>query len=100
MIDPLLSVRKLCVEFPSRRGTVRALDEVSFDVMPGEVLGLVGELGAGKSITGAAIVGLIEPPGHISGGKSCLAEPALISSPRQRCAKYADGALVWCFKIH
>jgi peptide/nickel transport system ATP-binding protein len=67
--QPLLSVRDLVVEFPTRRGTLRALDHVSFDLMPGEVLGMVGESGAGKSITGAAIIGLIEPPGRIAGGE-------------------------------
>ena len=69
MTEPLLSVRDLVVEFPTRRGTLRALDRVSFDIRPGEVLGMVGESGAGKSITGAAIIGLIEPPGRIAGGE-------------------------------
>ena len=69
MAEPLLSVRDLIVEFPTRRGTLRALDRVSFDIAPGEVLGMVGESGAGKSITGAAIIGLIEPPGRIAGGE-------------------------------
>lgn len=69
MQEPLLSVRDLVVEFPTRRGTLRALDKVSFDIAPGEVLGMVGESGAGKSITGSAIIGLIEPPGVISGGE-------------------------------
>lgn len=72
MTEPLLSVRDLVVEFPTRRGILRALDRVSFDIMPGEVLGMVGESGAGKSITGAAIIGLIEPPGRIAGGKILL----------------------------
>lgn len=72
MTEPLLSVRDLVVEFPTRRGTLRALDGVSFDIMPGEVLGMVGESGAGKSITGAAIIGLIEPPGRIAGGEVWL----------------------------
>jgi peptide/nickel transport system ATP-binding protein len=50
---PLLEVRNLRVEFPTRRGTLLALDDVSFDIAPGEVLGVVGESGAGKSLTGA-----------------------------------------------
>ncbi|MBL0728093.1 ABC transporter ATP-binding protein [Piscinibacter sp. HJYY11] len=66
---PLLEVDRLRVEFPSRRGTLVALDEVSFSIAPGEVLGVVGESGAGKSLTGAAIIGLIEPPGRIAGGE-------------------------------
>ncbi|MDE2452952.1 MAG: ABC transporter ATP-binding protein [Burkholderiales bacterium] len=66
---PLLEVRNLRVEFPTRRGTLRALDDVSFEIAPGEVLGVVGESGAGKSLTGAAIIGLLEPPGRIAGGE-------------------------------
>ncbi|ROU03000.1 ABC transporter ATP-binding protein [Histidinibacterium lentulum] len=69
MTAPLLSVRDLVVEFPTRRGTLRALDGVSFDIGAGEVLGMVGESGAGKSLTGASIIGLLEPPGRIAGGE-------------------------------
>lgn len=68
MTEPVLSVRDLHVEFPTRRGILRAIDGISFDVAPGEVLGVVGESGAGKSITGSAIIGLLDPPGRISGG--------------------------------
>ena len=69
---PLLSVRNLTVEFPTRRGTLLALDRVSFEIAAGEVLGVVGESGAGKSLTGAAIIGLLEPPGRIAGGEILL----------------------------
>jgi peptide/nickel transport system ATP-binding protein len=72
MTDALLSVRNLRVEFPTRRGVLTAIDDVSFDIMPGEVLGVVGESGAGKSLTGAAIIGLLEPPGRIAGGEILL----------------------------
>ncbi len=65
----LLDVDGLTVEFPTRRGTLRALDRVSFSIAPGEVLGVVGESGAGKSLTGAAIIGLLEPPGRIAAGQ-------------------------------
>jgi len=65
----LLEVDRLTVEFPPRRGILRALDAVSFDIEVGEVLGVVGESGAGKSLTGAAIIGLLEPPGRIAGGQ-------------------------------
>ncbi len=64
----LLQVDNLVVEFPSRHGTLRALDGISFDIAPGEILGVVGESGAGKSLTGAAIIGLLEPPGRIASG--------------------------------
>jgi peptide/nickel transport system ATP-binding protein len=66
---PLLEVRSLRVEFPTRRGVLTAIDDVSFDIAPGEVLGVVGESGAGKSLTGAAIIGLLEPPGRVAGGE-------------------------------
>jgi len=51
---------------------LRALDDISFDIAPGEILGIVGESGAGKSLTSAAIIGLLEPPGRISGGQVLL----------------------------
>jgi peptide/nickel transport system ATP-binding protein len=73
MNQPLLQVRNLRVEFPTRRGTLVAVDDVSFDVAKGEVLGVVGESGAGKSLTGAAIIGLLEPPGRVAGGEVRLA---------------------------
>ena len=69
MTEPILSVRDLMVGFETRRGTLIAVDGVSFDIAPGEVLGMVGESGAGKSLTGAAVIGLIEPPGRIMGGE-------------------------------
>ena len=68
MDKPLLSVRDLVVQFPTRKGILTAVDRISFDLAKGEVLGVVGESGAGKSMTGAAIIGLIEPPGRIASG--------------------------------
>jgi len=65
----LLSVDGLTVQFPTRRGTLTAIEDVTFDVAPGEILGMVGESGAGKSMTGAAVIGLLEPPGRISAGQ-------------------------------
>ena len=62
-----LSVKNLRVEIPTRRGVLTAIDDLSFDIAPGEVLGVVGESGAGKSITGSAIIGLLDPPGRIAG---------------------------------
>ena len=73
---PLLEVRDLTVEFPTRRGVLRALDRVSFTIDMGEILGVVGESGAGKSLTGAAIVGLLERPGRIAGGAARLSDPS------------------------
>ena len=70
--NPLLQVEDLVVEFPTRRGTLRAIDGIGFHIDPGEVLGVVGESGAGKSLTGAAIIGLLEPPGRVAGGTIAL----------------------------
>ena len=72
MPSALLSVQNLKVEFPTRKGPLTAVNGISFDIAPGEVLGVVGESGAGKSLTGAAIIGLLEPPGRIAGGQILL----------------------------
>ena len=69
MSGPLLEVKNLRVEFAGRRGTLTALDDISFEIAPGEILGVVGESGAGKSLTGAAIIGLLDPPGRVAGGE-------------------------------
>jgi peptide/nickel transport system ATP-binding protein len=69
MTRPLLEVKNLRVEFPTRRATLVALDDISFDIAPGEILGVVGESGAGKSLTGSAIIGLLDPPGRVVAGE-------------------------------
>ena len=84
MKKALLSVRDLRVEFSTRRGTLVAVDGVSFDIMPGEVLGVVGESGAGKSLTGSAIIGLIEPPGRIGAGEIRLTGERIDHLPPER----------------
>ncbi len=81
---PLLQVKNLRVEFPTRRGTLLALDDISFDIAPGEILGVVGESGAGKSLTGAAIIGLLEPPGRITGGEIVLAGLRIDKLPHEQ----------------
>src|SRR5436190_634936 len=65
----ILEVEHLKVQFPTRRGTLTAVDDASFSIAPGEILGVVGESGAGKSLTGLSIIGLLEPPGRIAGGE-------------------------------
>jgi len=83
-MQPLLEVNRLRVEFPTRRGTLLALDDVSFSIAPGEILGVVGESGAGKSLTGAAIIGLLEPPGRIAGGEIRLEGERIDHLPPER----------------
>jgi peptide/nickel transport system ATP-binding protein len=83
-IAPLLEVRHLRVEFPSRRGTLLALDDISFSIAPGEVLGVVGESGAGKSLTGSAIIGLLDPPGRIASGEILLAGQRIDNLPYEQ----------------
>ncbi|MFP3945239.1 MAG: ABC transporter ATP-binding protein [Alphaproteobacteria bacterium] len=69
MTEALLSIRNLSIEIPTRDKILTPVEGVSFDVMPGEILGVVGESGAGKSLTGTAVIGLLDPPGRIGGGE-------------------------------
>ncbi len=67
-----LRVENLVTEFVTRQGVVRALDEISFELHPGQIMGLVGESGSGKSLTGFSIMGLLDPPGRVSSGRITL----------------------------
>jgi peptide/nickel transport system ATP-binding protein len=84
---PLLEVDDLHVEFPTRRGVLKALDGISFSIEAGEVLGVVGESGAGKSLTGASIIGLLEPPGRICGGQIRLEGSRIDNLPYEQMRK-------------
>ncbi len=68
----LLDIRNMRVEFPSRRGHVVAVEDLSLTLRPGEILGVVGESGAGKSTIGNAVIGLLEPPGELTRGEIYL----------------------------
>jgi peptide/nickel transport system ATP-binding protein len=81
---PTLEVRNLRVEFAARRGTLVAVNGVSFQIGEGEVLGVVGESGAGKSLTGAAVIGLLEPPGRIAAGEVLLDGERIDHLPYER----------------
>src|SRR6185312_11927343 len=67
--NPVLEVIDLATHFPTSAGTVRAVDGVSFRVMPGETVGIVGESGSGKSMTALSVMRLIEPPGYVAAGQ-------------------------------
>ena len=69
---PVLSVRNLVVEIPTRHGVLRPVDNVSYDIQSGEILGVVGESGAGKSMTGNAVIGLLDRPARITSGHVLL----------------------------
>ena len=72
MAEPVLSVRDLVVEIPTRHGLLKPVDGVSYDIVPGEILGVVGESGAGKSMTGNAVIGLLDRPARIGAGEIYL----------------------------
>ena len=83
-MNALLEVKHLRVAFHTRRGSLMALDDISFQIAPGEILGVVGESGAGKSLTGAAIIGLLEPPGRVVGGEIWLDGRRIDDLPPER----------------
>jgi len=83
----LLEVKNLIVEFPHRRGNLRALDDISFAIAPGEILGVVGESGAGKSLTGTAVIGLLEPPGRVAAGEIRLMGRRIDNLPYEEMRK-------------
>ncbi|MFI0843750.1 ABC transporter ATP-binding protein [Mesorhizobium sp. IMUNJ 23232] len=80
---PVLEIRNLVVEFPTRRGVLTAIRGVSLEIGCGEILGVVGESGAGKSLTGAAVIGLLEPPGRVAGGEIRVGGRRIDNLPRR-----------------
>ena len=99
MSEPLLKVRDLQVEFHTDKGVARALDGISFDVMPGETLGIVGESGCGKSVTSLAILGLIpSPPGRIVGGQILFQGQDLLSLSEREMRKVRGRDIAMIFQ--
>src|SRR6187455_2336542 len=80
----LLEVTNLRTQFPTRAGLVKAVDDVSFALAEGELLGLVGESGCGKSITALSIMRLISPPGKIAAGSVSFKGEDLLTASRER----------------
>ena len=96
---PLLSVKNLGVEFSTERGIIRAIENVSFDVMPGETMGLVGESGCGKSVTSLAILGLIpSPPGRITSGSIQLNGRELVGLPESEYRRIRGSEISMIFQ--
>jgi peptide/nickel transport system ATP-binding protein len=98
MSSRILSVRDLVVTFGTREGTVCAVNGVSFDLHRGEVLGLVGESGSGKSVTGLAILGLIDMPGRIAGGSIRLEGEELIGTSEAKMRALRGKRLAMIFQ--
>jgi oligopeptide/dipeptide ABC transporter ATP-binding protein len=96
--DPLLAVEDLRVEIPTRRGTVRAVRGVSFRVRPGETFALVGESGSGKTMTCRAIVRLVHPPGHITGGRVLFEGRDLAQLPERELEHVRGHGVVMVFQ--
>ena len=80
---PVLEIRGLRVEIPTRRGVLVALDDINLSIAAGEILGMVGESGAGKSMTGNAVIGLLPPPGHIAAGEILLKGKRIDNLPEE-----------------
>ena len=89
---PLLSVRDLRVHFFMDEGVVKAVDGISFDVLPGQVFGIVGESGCGKSVAVRALLGIVEPPGRIVSGEILLRRPR--PGPAENRPEDGDGDVV------
>jgi ABC-type glutathione transport system ATPase component len=90
--DTVLRVSDLRVEFPNNRASVRAVNDISFELKRGQILGIVGESGSGKSVTSLAIMGLIPSPGKISGGE-------IVFRPARANNQGQDGQAVNLLKV-
>jgi peptide/nickel transport system ATP-binding protein len=98
MREPLISVRDLQVHFHTHAGVVHALNGVSFDLYPGEILGLVGETGCGKSVTGLALLGLIPPPGQVVGGEIRYRGQNILTLPPAQMRALRGGKIAMIFQ--
>jgi ABC-type dipeptide/oligopeptide/nickel transport system ATPase component len=97
-MNPLLRVDDLAVEFPTEDGVVRAVDGVSLEVRPGEILGVVGESGSGKSVTAMSVLGLIRPPGRVVRGSVTFDGEDLLTLPPRRLRRIRGRRIAMIFQ--
>ncbi len=95
---PVLSVRNLVVEIPTRYGLLRPVDKVSYDISAGEILGIVGESGAGKSMTGNAVIGLLDRPAQITSGEIYLGEMRIDNLPPEQMRRLRGNRIGMIFQ--
>ena len=95
---PALSVEGLSVEFRTRSGIVRALDNVSFAVGKGETIALVGESGSGKSVTAYAVMGILDPAGRVSAGRAMLGDMDLLAATPKALAEVRGRKIAMIFQ--
>ena len=95
---PTLRVEGLQTHFFTRDGVARAVDDVSFDVNAGEVMGLVGESGSGKSVTGFSIIGLVDQPGRVVGGKILFEGHDLVGASEEEMRRLRGNRLAMIFQ--
>ena len=99
MADPILSIKDLTVEFDTEDGVVHAVTDVSFDLHPGEILGIVGESGSGKSVSVMSVLGLIpQPPGRIASGEALFKGEDLLTLPKRRLREIRGGEMSMIFQ--
>jgi oligopeptide/dipeptide ABC transporter ATP-binding protein len=97
--QPILSIRDLVVEFATDDGVVHAVDGISYDIFPGEVLGIVGESGSGKSVSTLSILGLIpQPPGRISRGEAFFQGRDLLKIKKKELRSLRGRAVAMIFQ--
>jgi oligopeptide/dipeptide ABC transporter ATP-binding protein len=97
--EPLLSIRDLAVEFRTDDGLVHAVDGISYDVFPGETLGIVGESGSGKSVSTMSILGLIpQPPGRIRSGTAIFKGKDLLKMKKREMRRFRGDELAMVFQ--
>jgi oligopeptide/dipeptide ABC transporter ATP-binding protein len=97
--EPLLSIRDLAVEFRTEDGIVHAVDGISYDVFPGETLGIVGESGSGKSVSTMALLGLIpQPPGRIASGTATFKDKDLLKMSARDLREFRGDEVAMVFQ--